>query len=174
MSETGDWQEAPIARTHDRARFDCGVEALNTYLQRYARQNHVGGGAKTFVATPRSEPTRIIGYYAISPGEIEFASVPSIVSQGLGRYDVPVFRLGRLAIDRSVQGLGYGSALLALAATRAIHVSELVGGVALAIDAIDSRAAAWYERHGALRLLDDPLKLVLPLSTIAAADRQTR
>ena len=40
--------------------------------------------------------------------------------------------------------------------------------VALAIDAKDERAAAWYERFGALRLLDDPLKLVLPLDTIRA------
>jgi hypothetical protein len=44
-----------------------------------------------------------------------------------------------------------------------------VGGVALAIDAKDERAAAWYERFGALRLLDDPLKLALPLKTIADA-----
>jgi hypothetical protein len=28
------------------------------------------------------------------------------------------------------------------------------------------RAARWYERFGALRLLDDALKLVLPLDTI--------
>jgi hypothetical protein len=30
-------------------------------------------------------------------------------------------------------------------------------------------AAGWYEHFGALRLLDDPLKLVLPLKTIADA-----
>ena len=42
-----------------------------------------------------------------------------------------------------------------------------VGGVALAIDAKDERAAGWYERFGALRLLDDKLRLVLPLATIA-------
>jgi len=38
--------------------------------------------------------------------------------------------------------------------------------VALAIDAKDDLAAGWYERFGARRLLDDPLKLVLPLDTI--------
>ena len=41
--------------------------------------------------------------------------------------------------------------------------------VALAIDAKDEPAATWYERFGALRLLDDPLKLVPPLDTIRAA-----
>jgi hypothetical protein len=44
-----------------------------------------------------------------------------------------------------------------------------VGGVALAIDAKDERAAGWYQRFGAMSLLDDPLKLVLPLDVIAMA-----
>jgi hypothetical protein len=54
------------------------------------------------------------------------------------------------------------------AGERALAVAQEVGGVALAIDAKDERAAAWYERFGALRLLDDSLKLVLPLETIRA------
>jgi hypothetical protein len=44
----------------------------------------------------------------------------------------------------------------------------------LAIDAKDDRAAQWYGRFGALRLRDDPLKLVLPLATIAAALKRRR
>jgi hypothetical protein len=39
--------------------------------------------------------------------------------------------------------------------------------VALAIDAKDEHIAVWYERFGAMRLLDDALRLVLPLATIA-------
>jgi predicted N-acetyltransferase YhbS len=87
----------------------------------------------------------------------------------LGRYDVPVFRLGRLAVSIAVQGQGLGGDLLLAAGERALAVSREVGGVALAIDAKDDRAAKWYERFGALRLLDDRLKLVLPLDTIAVA-----
>ena len=49
---TGAWQEAPIGKGHDRKAFDCGEPELNIYLQRFARQNHESGGAKTFVATP--------------------------------------------------------------------------------------------------------------------------
>ena len=46
-----------------------------------------------------------------------------------------------------------------------------MGGVALAIDAKDERAARWYQRFGALALLDDPRKLILPLAVIAEAIR---
>jgi len=164
-----EWREEPIARHHDRKIFDCGAAALNDYLDRYARQNHESGGAKTFVVVLPAEPAHILGFYSISPGAIEFARVPARLTRKLGRYDVPVFRLGRLAIDRSVQGKGLGGDLLLAAGERALSVAAEVGGVALAIDAKDASAAKWYERFGALMLLDDPLKLVLPLAVVAAA-----
>lgn len=164
-----DWREEPIGRHHDRKSFDCGATNLNEYLARYARQNHESGGAKTFVAVSPAEPARILGFYSISPGSIEFARVPAILTKKLGRYDVPVFRLGRLAVDRSVQGQGLGGDLLLAAGERALAVAAEVGGVALAIDAKNENAARWYERFGAQSLLDDPLKLMLPLSVIADA-----
>jgi len=164
-----DWREEPIGRHHDRKGFDCGSAELNDYLARYARQNHESGGAKTFVAVLPAEPTRVVGYYSISPGAIEFARVPATLTRKLGRYEVPVFRLGRLAVSASLQGRGLGGELLLAAGVRALSVAAQVGGVALAIDAKDDRAAKWYERFGALRLLDDPFELVLPLATVAAA-----
>jgi GNAT superfamily N-acetyltransferase len=168
------WREESIARHHDRKSFDCGSAALNQYLDRYARQNHESGGAKTFVAVSPAAPTRVLGFYSISPGAVAFPQVPSSLSKKLGRYDVPVFRLGRLAIDRSVQGQGLGGDLLLAAGARALAVAAEVGGVALAIDAKDDQAAKWYERFGALALLDDPLKLILPLAVIAEAIARTK
>ena len=130
------------------------------------------GGAKTFVAVAPHAATRVLGFYSISPGAIAFAHVPASLTKKLGRYDVPVFRLERLAIDRSVQGHGFGGDLLLAAGERALAVAAEVGGVALAIDAKDDRAANWYERFCALALLDDPLKLILPLAAIAEAKRR--
>jgi GNAT superfamily N-acetyltransferase len=163
------WREEAISKNHDRAGFDCGVPELNAYLLKFARQNHESGGAKTFVATPATGAAQILGYYSISPGAIEFARVPSKLTKRLGRYDVPIFRLGRLAVDRSWQGRGLGGELLIAAGARALAVAAEVGGVALAIDAKDQTAAGWYLRFGALPLLDDPMKLILPLQVIADA-----
>ena len=164
-----DWREEPIGRRHDRKAFDCGDAVLDEYLRRYARQNHESRGAKTFVAASASEPNRILGFYTISPGAIEFSRVPSDLTGKLGRHDVPVFRLGRLAVDRSAQGRGLGSDLLLAAGARALAVAAEVGGVALAIDAKSDEVARWYERLGAQPLLDDPLKLILPLAVVAEA-----
>jgi GNAT superfamily N-acetyltransferase len=165
------WREEAITKRHDRKNFDCGSAELNEYLRRYARQNHESGGAKTFVAVPPTDPDHMLGYYSISPGAIEFAKVPISLTRRLGQYEVPVFRLGRLAVRLSIQGSGLGSALLLAAGVRALSVAAEVGGVALAIDAKDERAAAWYERFGAMRLVDDQTKLILPLTTLAEALR---
>lgn len=169
MTAAIDWREEAIARHHDRRGFDCGSRELNEYLERYARQNHESGGAKTFVAVPPAEAARVLAFYSISPGAVEFARVPANLTRRLGRYEVPVFRLGRLAVSRSVQGRGLGADLLMSAGLRALSVAAQIGGVALAIDAKDEPAAKWYARFGAVPLLDDPLKLILPLATVAEA-----
>lgn len=167
-----DWTEAPIDKAHDRTAFDCGDADLNVYVQRYARQNHDSGGAKCFVAVPSDAPMRILGFYTLSPASLDYARTPALARTGLARCDVPVFRLGRLAVDQSVQGRGLGGALLLRAADRCIRVAQDVGGVALLIDAKNDRAAGWYESYGALCLDDAPLSLILLLAVAADAFRR--
>jgi len=163
------WHEEPIAKHHRRDAFDCGDAALNEFLHRYARQTHEHGGAKTFVAVPDDQPTHILGFYTLSPAAVEFARTPEVIRRGLGRYDVPAFRLGRLAVERTVQGQGLGGQLLLAAGRRCLRAAQEVGGVALLIDAKNESVAGWYASFGALRLLDAPLTLLLPLATVQAA-----
>jgi len=165
----GHWIEAPIGKQHDRKSFDCGEAALNDFLVRFARQNHDSGGAKTFLACDPGKPARILGFYSLGPASIDYARTPAVIRRKLGRYEVPVFRLGRLAVDQTCQGKGLGSQLLVAAGARCIAASELVGGVALVIDAKSNRGAAWYANFGAIPLDDAPLTLVLPLATLAIA-----
>ena len=80
----------------------------------------------------------------LSPASLDYARTPAPVKKRLARYDVPVFRLGRLAVDHTIQGPGLGGILLLRAAERCIRVAREVGGVALLIDAKSDRAAQWY------------------------------
>lgn len=164
-----DWRETPISKTHDREAFDCGEADLNEFLRRHARQSHEKGGAKTFIAAPVDDGKRVLGFYSLSPASIDYARTPALVKKGLARYDVPVFRLGRLAVDRTVQGYGLGGQLLLTAGRRCLLAAVEVGGVALLIEAKNERAVAWYEGYGALPLLDDLRSLLLPLATVEAA-----
>jgi GNAT superfamily N-acetyltransferase len=163
------WHEEPIHKKHDRAAFDCGEEALNEFLRRYARKSHELGGSKTFLAIDDANKKIILGFSSLSPASVHFSRTPEIVRRGLARHDVPGFRLARLAVDRKFQGQGIGGQLLLAAAKRCLLASAEVGGVVLVIDAKNERVAAWYAGYGAVPLLDAPLTLLLPLATIEAA-----
>ena len=163
------WHEEPINKTHDRDAFDCGDDALNEFLRRHARKSHELGGAKTFLAIDDADNKTILGFYSLSPASVAYARTPEIVRRGLARHDVPGFRLARLAVDRRVQGQGLGGQLLLTAGRRCLRAAAEVGGIALVIDAKNDRVAAWYAGYGAVPLLDAPLNLLLPLTTIETA-----
>lgn len=159
------WHEEPISRRHNRSDFDCGDTAMNEFLRRYARQSHDAGSAKTFLAIADADKERILGFYSIAPASLAFADTPEVMRRGLGRHEVPGFRLARIATDVSVQGQGLGGQLLTAAARRCLRAATQVGGVILLIDAKNERAARWYASYGAVPLPDKPLKLVMPLAT---------
>lgn len=163
------WREEPIGKQHDREGFDCGEPALNDFLRHHARQSHERGGAKTFLAVADADGKSVLGFYSLSPAAVAYARTPAVIRRGLARYDVPVFRLGRLAVARAVQGQGLGGHLLLLAGRRCLLAAREVGGVALLIDAKNAAVARWYESYGAVSLLDQPLSLLLPLATLQAA-----
>ncbi|MFT2215517.1 GNAT family N-acetyltransferase [Rhizobium giardinii] len=159
------WHEEAITKKHDRKAFDCGDPDLNLFLQRYARQSHEQGGAKTFLAIDDRDGQTIHGFYSLAPAALTYQKTPEIVRRGLAQHDVPGFRLARLATDLRQQGRGLGGQLLAAAALRCIRAAREVGGVILIIDAKDDRAAGWYASYGALPLTDAPRTLVMSLAT---------
>jgi GNAT superfamily N-acetyltransferase len=163
------WREVPIGKQYDRETFDCGEDALNEFLRRHARKSHERGGSKTFLAIDETDGKTILGYYTLSPASLTYERTPESLRRGLARHDVPVFRLGRLAVDRNAQGQGLGGQLLLAAGRRCLLAAAEVGGVALLIDAKNERVAKWYASYGAVPLLDAPLSLLLPLRTIEAA-----
>jgi GNAT superfamily N-acetyltransferase len=166
------WHEEPIRKAHDREAFDCGEEALNEFLRRYACRSHELGGAKTFLALSDADNKTILGFYSLSPASVEYARVPEIVRRGLARHEVPAFRLARLAVDKRWHGKGIGGQLLLAAGRRCLLVAKEVGGVALLIDAKNDSVAKWYAGYGAVPLADARLTLLLPLATIESALRK--
>ena len=161
-----DWSEAPLARQHDRKAFDCGEPALNEYLARFARQNHESGGAKTFIASPVDEPSRVLGYYTLCPTGLSQGDVSAAARKHVPRYPlVSATLVGRLAVSTARQGEGLGALLLADAVRRAYASASIIGSSMLVVDAINERAAAFYEGNGFVRL-PESMRLVLPMHVI--------
>ena len=167
------WHEEAITKKHDRKAFDCGDAHLNDFLQRYARQSHDLGAAKTILAVDDADGKTILGFYSLAPASFTYERTPKTIRRGLVQHDVPGFRLVRLATHVSLQGHGLGGQLIVAACLRCLRAASEVGGVILIIDAKNDRAAKWYAGYGAVPLPDTPLTLVMTLASIEAELRKT-
>jgi GNAT superfamily N-acetyltransferase len=158
-----DWHIERLARSHDRTGFDCGILVLSEWLKQRAGQYDKRDLSRTYVAARRGESI-VLGYYAISSHRVSHEALPVEQSKGLPHLDLPVVLLGRLAVDRSVQGKGLGALLLVDALRRAEFLAEHVGIRTVEVDAIDNAARGFYLKFGFTALLDDPRHLFLPIA----------
>jgi len=155
----------PLAPSHDRTEFTCGVEALDRYLRQQAGQDVRRRATACFVAKEVATG-RIAGYYTLAAGSIPLSDLPASLAKRLPRYaSVPVGRMGRLAVALDYRGIKLGAALLWDAIERAILSDVAV--YALAVDAKDHLAENFYRHHGFIALAETPRTLVLPLKSVA-------
>jgi GNAT superfamily N-acetyltransferase len=159
------WCIRPLEKSHDKASFDCGSPALDRWLRELAGQYQRRDLARTYVAV-RPGDTKVFGFYAVSNHQVSYEALPADQAKGLPTVDIPVVLLGRLAVDRSVQGQGLGELLLIDALCRANHVADHIGVRAIEVHAIDDAARAFYRKYGFTALRDDPHHLFLPIHVV--------
>lgn len=150
-----------LSSHHDRRGFDCGVDELNSYLQRYSGQHERKGMGRTYVAIKKDD-ARVLGYYTISSSAVAFDTVP----ENLPHHPVPVALIGRLAVDRLARRQRLGETLLIHALKSAHHASKVVGIYAVFVDAFDEAARNFYLKYGFGELTDDRIHLYLPMKVI--------
>ena len=160
------WSVEPFdRRTHDRSDFDCGIPILNDWLATKVSQFEKKDLARAYVLL-ETDSAVVKGYYALSNHAVVYDSLPADLAQGLPRIDVPVVLIGRLAVDRSVQGQRLGEFLLIDALRRSEFLATRIGIRAVEVDAINVAAKSFYERYGFLSLSDDPHHLFLPINVV--------
>jgi len=164
-SPAAPWVVEALGRQHDRGSFDCGHPSLNDWLRLRASQHEKKDLARTYVAVRPGE-TAVLGYYAIATHRVSYEALPEEQAKGLPKIDVPVVLLGRLAVDRTVQGQGLGSHLLIDALRRTEYLAEAVGIRAVEVHAIDEAARRFYLKFGFGPLVDDPNHLFLATHVI--------
>ena len=149
---------------HDRRTFTCGVEALDRYLRTQAGRDARNNVAAPFVLV-LSDGT-VGGFYALSSTAVNLAELPGTLTRRLPRYPlIPATLIGRLAVDLRCRGKGLGRHLLADALYR-VSRSEIASFAAI-VDAKDEGARQFYEREGFSTFPDQPMRLFLPMASIA-------
>jgi ribosomal protein S18 acetylase RimI-like enzyme len=152
--------------THDRTGFQCGVETLDRYLKKQAKQDIKRRISHVFVATKPDNPKAVIGYYTLSTLSIELNQLPEMLARKLPKHPVPAALIARLAISNAAQGQGVGKLLLTDAIKRTLAVSDQIAIYTMVVDAINDNVRGFYEQFGFTRLSDDSSRLFLPLKSI--------
>ena len=160
-----EWNIEQLGKDHERSDFSCGKSSLDDFIRSRVSQYEKRRLGKTFVAV-RQDSKQVLGFYTLAAGAVAFKQLPSDRSRKLPRHPVPVVLLARLAVDKSIQGLRLGEALLLDALQRSLDLSQGLGIHAVEVDAIDETAAAFYAKYGFSPLIDNPLHSHLPITTL--------
>lgn len=157
----------PLGKHHDRAVFSCGQEALDQYIKKQASQD-----AKRYYSAPfalvEKNKKKILGYYTLSSFGINLKDLPEKMVKRFPRYPLaPATLLGRLAVDKDQHGNGLGELLLMNALHRSLDQADVIGSVAVVVEAVDKKAFEFYAYFDFLPFADQKDRLYLPMKTIS-------
>lgn len=157
-----------LAVSHDVSEFHNGMHSsLDDWLRNRALIGE-GLSARTYVVCDAGTKNRVVGYYAISTAMEERVTLPSAKLRRGMPEQVPLLLIGRLAVDRTFQGMGLGSDLLSDGLRRCLAVSDIAGVRAVVAHAIDDAAVGFYQRHGFLASPLGERVMLLPIETVRA------
>lgn len=142
-----------LNQVHQLDAFDSGEAALDNWLRRYARHAQAMQTARTFV-WHRGHGV-VVAYFSLAAHLVARAELPPKIGRGAPD-TIPAVLLARLALQRDLQHQGLGGEPLTDALARAVAASRLVAARVVVVDAIDERAAAFYEHHGFTRVAGNP------------------
>jgi GNAT superfamily N-acetyltransferase len=117
--------------------------ALNDWIRDTALRSE-GRTSRCYVVLQRNV---VVGFYCLAAGAVQHEGAPRKLRQNAPN-PVPVAIIGRLAVDKALQGNGLGRALLKDALSRITRASELVGARAVIVHAVDQEAVTFYARYG--------------------------
>ena len=154
-----------LEKNHEKSSFDCGYEMLNEYIKKQARQDVNGDLSVCFVLV--NEENEVKGYYTLSANSIRRDDFPEELRKKMppSYTKLPTTLLGRLAVDNSLKGQGYGEILLMDALNRTLRTSDNLGILAIVVDPIDDKALNFYSKYGFI-LLPTSEKMFLAMKTV--------
>jgi GNAT superfamily N-acetyltransferase len=145
-----------LARHHVLDGFDCGEEALNRFLLRFAFPNQQANASQTYLGLAGDD---VAGFTTLVVGEVAQDEAPERVKKGLARHPVPIMLLARMRVSLRFQGHGVGKGLLKDAIMRTLAAADIAGIRAFAVHAKSEKARAFYERFDFISSPTDPLHM---------------
>jgi GNAT superfamily N-acetyltransferase len=152
----------PLAGHHLTEGFGCGAESLDNWLKRRAFKNQVQGASRTYVVCIDN---RVVAYYALASGAVLGVDATGRMRRNMPD-PIPVVVLGRLAVDQTLHGKGFGRALIRDAALRVLQAADVIGVRGMTVQALSAEARVFYEHLGFEPSPADPQLLMITLADL--------
>lgn len=149
----------PLNSSHSLEQFDSGSAPIDSWLKNHAFGAMASRTAKVFVVC---KDNVVVAYFALAASRLRKEELPNNAQQGLSNHPVPTVLLARMGVDRSLQGQGIGTALVANAVSRSLAATENIAAFALIANA-KPQSQSFYKRLGFLQSPKDPSLMILPL-----------
>ncbi|PWE35004.1 GNAT family N-acetyltransferase [Pelagicola sp. LXJ1103] len=160
------------SKVHDRAAFSCGVPQIDNYLKLTAKKGSKADVVRVWVVVDAKN--QIVGFYGINMHAVDVREMPPAYAKKAMKHGIlPAAFIAMIGVDKSQQGNGIGSALVADALSRIARASEEIGTCVIMLDVFDDNDQAavtmrksYYESFGFIPLPDQPLRLFIPVATV--------
>ncbi|MDJ0762474.1 MAG: N-acetyltransferase [Myxococcota bacterium] len=155
-----------LEKHHQRKCFKSGVDAVDQWLKKSARQAQEKRLSVTRVLI--EEPDTIAGYYTLAMGQVSFDELPLEIVRKLPGTLLPIITLAWLGIDQRYQGSGLGGRILAQALADCHRTGQVMPFVAVLLDCATKEAKRFYQHYDFEGLPGHPMKLMLPWKLLDA------
>ncbi|OBG19178.1 hypothetical protein A5765_02760 [Mycolicibacterium celeriflavum] len=148
---TQQYRCVPLLDEHYTDYFSCGQnDGLDRWLDRQALADQKLGKSATHVWTDDGDC--VVAYFTLlqtTIREVDGSFFSRIRPPGFPRdRGLPGVLIGKLALDRSLQGQGLGLDLIADAYFTACEAVTLIGGAVLVVDPMNAKVAKIYQEFG--------------------------
>ena len=112
-----------------------------------------------------ADDLKVLGYYTLSASLIDFPEL-FLNKDKLPSYPIPVALIGKLAVNKSCQGMGMGQALMIDAFLRILDISQNVGVYAIRVDPSNEIKQSYYIQKFQFVPFNETLSVCLPIEAI--------
>jgi GNAT superfamily N-acetyltransferase len=151
----------PLAPGQYISEFDCSDPQVNAGLLQHQENSH---SSRVIVAI--DERQKVLGYYAVSAINIEFANRPETLPPSVTEYPIPAAFISHLAVDKTCARKGVGASLLIDALQRIEDASAQTGTRLVMVQAASTTARTFYLHFGFIPVAGEPARLYLPIKQL--------
>jgi ribosomal protein S18 acetylase RimI-like enzyme len=154
-----------LSEDDDPSCFSCGKKSLDDWIKKHAYKSQKSGSARVYVIC---DDDRVVAYYAVCASSVVRDSATSKVARN-SPDPIPVFLLGRLAVDSGYERKGLGKKLLKHALRGMAGAAEVIGAKAILVHALDDEAAGFYRKYDFEPSAIDELILFISMNDLRQA-----